>query len=71
VRSEWRCQLGIGDANLMGYPKHMYKGSYTSAKLNAEEKIVADEKQEALARKKGFIDGKEFFSKPATDIEID
>jgi hypothetical protein len=55
----------------MGYPKHMYKGSYTSEKLNADEKIVTDEKQEQAARKKGFIDGREFFSKPPVDVETD
>lgn len=54
----------------MGYPKHMYKGSYTSEKLNAEEKIVSDEKQEAAARKRGFVSGHEFFSRPPEDVEI-
>ena len=51
----------------MNYPKHMYKGFYTPDKIHADEKIVADEKQEREARKKGFIDCVEFLSKPPAE----
>lgn len=49
------------------YPKQMYKGSYSSAAVSAEEMVVHSDKEEKAARAKGFIDGNEFFSKPATD----
>lgn len=48
----------------MGYPKQMYKGSYTPSAINAEQQVALDEKDEKAARKAGFIDGHEFFSKP-------
>lgn len=48
----------------MGYPKQFYKGSYTPSAIHAEEKVALDEKDEKAARKLGFIDGHEFFSKP-------
>lgn len=53
----------------MSYPKHMYKGSYDAAALWGEEKIVADLLEEKAARKAGFLDGHEFFSKPPRKIE--
>lgn len=46
----------------MGYPKQMYKGSHTPDKINAEERVANDEKEEKNARKDGFVDGKEFFA---------
>lgn len=48
----------------MGYPKSMYRGSYTPDAINADHLIVRDEGQEDQARVDGFIDGHEFFSKP-------
>lgn len=53
----------------MSYPKHMYKGSYTPTAIQAEEKIVEDEQQEKTMRKRGFLDGHEFFSKPPLEPE--
>ena len=51
----------------MGYPKSMYKGGYTADEITAEHKIVTDEAAEKALRKKGFIDGKELFSKPPVE----
>lgn len=45
----------------------MYKGTYTPDAIQAEEKPVQDEKEEKSARKLGFIDGHEFFSKPPSE----
>jgi len=53
----------------MGYPKSMYKGDYTDSEIRAEHKTVNDSKAEAILRKKGFMDGHEFFSKPPADAE--
>lgn len=50
---------------LSGYPKQFYKGFYTPEQIVAKEAVAKDESEEKALRKKGFIDGKEFFSKPA------
>ena len=47
----------------MGYPKAMYRGSFTPEAIQAEEKTVRDEQEERAVRKHGFVDGHEFFSK--------
>jgi hypothetical protein len=54
----------------MGYPKQMYKGSYTPSAINAEQQVAQDEKDEKAARKAGFIDGHEFFSKPPYEAPV-
>lgn len=55
----------------MAYPKHFYKGFYTPEDIVAKEAIARDEADEKSLRKKGFIDGKEFFSKPPVVEEED
>ena len=55
----------------MGYPKQFYKGFYTPDEIVAKEAVAKDEADEKALRKKGFIDGHEFFSKPAVVEEED
>lgn len=53
----------------MSYPKQMYKGSYDAAAIYGEEQVVIDAQMEKVARKQGFLDGHEFFSKPPREAE--
>lgn len=57
--------MGIGDKGQnMSYPKSMYKGSWTPDAINAEHKIVHDEKREAALRADGFVDGRQLLDSP-------
>ena len=51
--------------------KSMYKGSYTKDEIKGDHQIVpdGDDKLEKKLRAKGYVDGKEFFARPAEGEE--